>query len=108
MEQPTTSAQRADKPDDAMMFSLIEEQQRSGLTVKVFCGKQGITPHSFYYWMKKYRNRHPTAVDKKSRFTRLQLPDEAPGTLFCEVVTATGGRLRFYQPVPAAYLQSLL
>lgn len=34
---------------------LISRQKESGLTVKMFCGNEGITPSTFYYWQRKIR-----------------------------------------------------
>lgn len=108
MEQPSNNTQPQGKPEERTMFGLVEEQQKSGLTVKVFCQKHDIAPHTYYYWVKKYRNKHRMEANEKAAFTRLQLPGEVSGSLFCEIVTSSGGRLRFYQPVSATYLQSLL
>lgn len=96
------------KADEAMMFPLIEERRHSGLTVKDFCERKGIILHSYYYWDKKYRNKNKPAPDNSSPFTRLQIQEETARALFCELITPSGGKLRFYQSVPAVYLQSLL
>ena len=34
--------------------SLVEQQQQSGLTIKVFCRQQQINAHTFQYWRKKF------------------------------------------------------
>ncbi|TAN15270.1 MAG: hypothetical protein EPN37_09950 [Chitinophagaceae bacterium] len=110
MEQEPGSNQLSySKRDETTMFPLIEEQRKSGLTVKAFCETKGIAPHSYYYWNKKYWNNRKRTTSKRSSFTRLQIQEEAPADrLFCELITASGGKLRFYQSVPAVYLQSLL
>ncbi|MGH2645889.1 MAG: IS66 family insertion sequence element accessory protein TnpA [Chitinophagaceae bacterium] len=110
MEKEMTETQQSySKPDETRMFPLIEEQRQSGLTIKAFCQTKGIAPHSYYYWNKKYQNnRKKQTNNNKPSFTRLQILEEAPGRLFCELTTLSGGKLRFYQSVPAAYLQSLL
>jgi hypothetical protein len=109
MEQEPPNAQlNYSKPDEARMFPLIEEQRQSDLTVKTFCEKKGIAIHSYYYWNKKYRDKNKDASANRSPFTRLQLQEEAPGRLFCELTTPSGRRLRFYQPVSAVFLQSFL
>ena len=111
MEQELKEGQlNYSKPDEAQMFPLIEERRKSGLTVKIFCERKGIALHSFYYWNKKYQNkRKKLATDNKPAFTRLQIQEEASADrLFCELVTPSGRKLRFYQSVSAVYLQSLL
>lgn len=111
MEQEHGSGQlNYSKPGEAEMFVLIEEQRQSGLTIKAFCERKGIALHSFYYWNKKYQNkRKKRAIDNKSAFTRLQIQEETSSDrLFCELITPSGGKLRFYQSVSATYIQSLL
>lgn len=109
MEQESQSGQlNYSKPDKATMFALIEEQQQSGLTIKAFCEQKGIAPHSYYYWNKKYRDKKEPVSDNNPSFARLQVQEEMEGCLFCELTTPSGGKLRFYQSVPADYLQSLL
>lgn len=109
MDQSTRGNQFAlPRRDEQTMFGLIEEQKQSGLTVKAFCEEKHIPSHSFYYWNKKYRDKHNSVISNGTSFAMLDLQDEVPGKLFCELITPAGGRLKFYQPVSAALLQSLL
>lgn len=110
MEQEHGSGQlNYSKPGEAEMFVLIEEQRQSGLTIKAFCERKGIALHSFYYWNKKYRNKRKRTTGERSSFTRLQIQEETSSDrLFCELITPSGGKLRFYQSVSATYIQSLL
>jgi hypothetical protein len=93
--------------DRQTMFSLMEEQQRSGENIRSFCERLGISQSGYYYWLRKYRARvSPPSGD--SGFTLLQLQADLPNPLFCEVITGTGERVRFFQPVPASFLRSLI
>ena len=89
------------------MFALIEEQQRANMKVGPFCAQHQIVRSRYYYWLKKYRSRQPTQ-NSKSGFTLLKLESECANPLFCELVTPDGDRIRFFQPVGACYLKSLL
>ena len=89
------------------MFKLIRQQQDSQQSVRLFCAHHQITQGCYYYWLRKYRNS-PQEGDQPGGFTLVAADAAAPATLFCEWVRPDGGILRFYQPVPAGYLSSLL
>jgi hypothetical protein len=36
---------------------LLKRQKESGLTVRDFCANEGIIPSTFYYWLKKSREK---------------------------------------------------
>lgn len=88
------------------ILSLLAEHADSNLTVKEFLLGRGIKENTFYYWRKHYGEKKLRMVpEKKSGFAVLEVKSEAvPATdkLFAEV-----GRIRIYQPVPAAYLKAL-
>ena len=43
--------------------TLLDEQQRSGLSIQRFCQSEGITPPSFYSWRTKLRRGESSAPD---------------------------------------------
>ena len=43
--------------------ALLDEQPRSGLSVRHFCQSEGITPSSFYSWRTKLRRGESRAAD---------------------------------------------
>jgi len=79
----------------------VEEQERSGQSVRRYCQQRGLQEHSFYAWRKRVRREAPVtfALVETSR------PAAAIPTLI-EVVLATGERLRF--PCEAAALRVVL
>lgn len=93
--------------DKHAMFALIEEQQRAGDNVGTFCARHNISHSRFYYWLRKYRKVKPSPADKPG-FTLLKLQAESANPLFCELIAANGERIRFFQPVPANFLRSLI
>ncbi len=38
---------------------IVEEQRRSGLGVRAFCRKQGVSEHSFYAWRRRLHGTRP-------------------------------------------------
>ena len=77
--------------------NLLQEQSRSGQSIKSFCADRGIAEGTFHNW----RHKQSGQVDASSGFTRVQILPE-PG-LFAVV-----GGIKIYQPVSAAYLKELL
>jgi hypothetical protein len=109
MEQAAMGLVPQSKINEEMMASLMSQREQSGISVKEFCKSHQMTEAAYYYWRRKLVNKKDRGLKTEQAFTRLHLDSEAiPNGLFCEITTAAGGRLRFYQPVPASYLQSLL
>lgn len=94
--------------NEETMVSLISEREQSGICVKDFCKDHQLSEGTYYYWRKKLLNKSKSTPKNQQGFTMLELGNEGAGSLFCEMTTPSGGRLRFYQPVPASFLQSLL
>lgn len=82
----------------------VAEQARSGLSVKQYCKKQGLTECSFYAWRKRLRGPGPVRfalVDRGA--VRQELPTES-----LELVLVTGERLRIGAGVDATRLRTVL
>lgn len=88
------------------MFALIEKRKQMHISVRTFCAEHNISHSRFYYWLRKYRDR-PSDIPEPSGFTLLNIEPERSSP-FCELVTRGGSRLRFFQPVGAPFLKSLL
>ncbi|MGH7238843.1 MAG: IS66 family insertion sequence element accessory protein TnpA [Candidatus Saccharimonadales bacterium] len=108
MEQTTMGLVPQSKANEEAMFSLISQREQSGISVKDFCKNHQLSEGTYYYWRKKLLNKGQPKPKNQQGFTMLQLDVENPGSLFCEMTLPHGGRLRFYQPVSASFLQSLL
>src|SRR5438270_3959322 len=84
---------------------LIGQWQRSGLTVRAFCQRQGVAVASFYAWRRTLRQRNSSACPTRRPVTFLPVhvrPDgsdggDAPPPL--ELVLPNGRRLR----IPPGY-----
>jgi hypothetical protein len=73
------------------VFKLLEELEKNdNITAKDFCERHHIKHSSFYYWMKRYRNRDADRSMSKSFVplmvkTRPFLSSSGPACLFAEV-----------------------
>jgi hypothetical protein len=43
---------------DEMMFPIVEQWKKSGLSIKAFASSQGLNNFSFQYWCKKYKAKN--------------------------------------------------
>jgi hypothetical protein len=88
---------------DEEVLALLDEFDKSNLSVKEFCELSDISEATYYNWKNRFRK-----TDKKNDppgFATLHIAHEQiaePG-LFAEV-----NGIRLYQAVPAAYLKELL
>jgi len=44
--------------NEVLFEALLSRQQESGLSVRDFCSNEGLHPSTFYYWLKKHREKH--------------------------------------------------
>lgn len=89
---------------DEVWRERLAAQKQSGKSVKQFCGQQGLTEQSFYYWRK--RLQAPASM-------RFALVEAGPGQrstehTALELVLVTGERLRIGSGVDARTLQQVL
>ena len=89
------------------MLELIRRQQDTQQSVRLFCAYHQISQSCYYYWLRKYRSSQPQQ-SPGSGFTLVHSESGYPGSVFCEWISPEGGRLRFFQPVAASYLKSLM
>ena len=98
---------------------IIEQQKESGLSVKVFCSNQGITPSTFYYWQRKIRN-----VAGVNRFIPLvvkspllpintnkqeeSVPSQHGEDIFFEIIYRNGNKLRMRHDIDLERLRALI
>jgi transposase-like protein len=84
---------------------LLEEFERSKVSVKDFCKQHHISSGNFHKWKSRYRGR--TAGKKMSPgFTAIDIvrpPHDASQRLFAEVKG-----IKIYQPVDASFLKELM
>lgn len=85
---------------------LIKQYEASGLSVKQFCKKEGLSEAGFY----KLRNRYQNKIKSKQKpgFIPVAVTPAPTATtiktsLFCEVKG-----IKIYQPVSATFLKELI
>ena len=82
---------------------LILQQEKSGLSVRVFCQQHGVGEHCFYYWRRRLANSQPVrfALVETSAVGR-----QPPAPV--ELHLASGERLQIAAGVDAATLRTVL
>ena len=80
----------------------IAQQRKSGQSIRMFCGEQGLSEPAFYAWRKRLRSE-----SKLVRFALVETkPAEAETVPPIELILASGDRLRI--PGDAATLRLVL
>ena len=60
------------KLNQAKWYSLIEQYQSRGLSIREFCQTESINKHSFSYWLGKYRNQNRDETGGEEKFISIQ------------------------------------
>jgi transposase len=90
---------------------LIDQWQRSGLSVRAFCQRQHVTVPSFYAWRRTLRQRDGSACPVTPPITFLPVhvrPDDGEAPPPLELVLANGRRLRIPPGYDDTQLRQLL
>ncbi len=87
------------------ILNLLNEYDKSNLSVKAFCQGHNLSSGSFHNWKKKYSNRLSKSTAGPG-FTTLQI--KSPARVAEPALFAEAKGIRIYQPVSAAYLRELL
>ena len=104
---------------------LLSRYKESGLSVVEFCSNEGIHKSTFYYWLKKSRNKTkkpgtfiPLVVGERSQIPARQkdmTPDRInaaaknqPGDVLLELVYPNGTLLRLRKDIDIQLLQELI
>jgi Transposase len=85
---------------------LLQEHACQGQKSTTFCQQHGISHQTLYNWQKKYGYR-PV---KDTGFIPVTLagPVDTEPVVFCELTVAGQTTIRFFQPVDARYLRTLV
>lgn len=80
----------------------IAEQEQSGLPVREFCQRRGVSEQSFYTWRRRVREKEPV------RFALVETDRSKTASEPLELVLRSGERLRIGFGVDAATLRTVL
>ncbi len=81
--------------------------QSSDLSQVAYSKAHGLTFHKFNYWCRKFQQ--PAAESDTGGFVSVRVKESANASaIWLEVERADGSKIRFYQPVEAAFLKTLL
>ena len=95
---------------------LVQQCQRSGLSVRAFCDQQDLSEQSFYWWRRALAQRDAAASGPAAeatpaapRFVPVHVrPDEPLTADSVEVLLANGRRLRAGADIPPQRLAALV
>ena len=91
------------------MATHYQHWQASGLSQMAYSRAHGLTFHKFNYWCRKFQNTSAKPETGASGFVAVRVKEPAcSSVVWLEVEHQDGSRIRFYQPVEAAFLKSLL
>jgi hypothetical protein len=99
-----------DEQRQQQMYALVSAWQGSGLSQKVYCEQNAVPYHVFHYWYRRFRTRQAdTRGQGGDGFVRIAVSDPpASGSPWCELVLGEDKKLLFHQPLPVAFIKSLL
>src|SRR5262245_43150843 len=84
----------------------LQQWQKSGLSVRAFCARHGLSQPSFYAWRREIQQRDATAATSVP--VQLVRHEELPSVNRFEVVLASGRMLRVTPGFDPAALRQLL
>ena len=82
---------------------ILSEHKQSGLSVRAFCERRGVSEPSLYYWRKRLSERQPVRFALVETNVSRQ-PQKAP----VELLLSNGDRLQIATGVEAATLRTVL
>jgi transposase-like protein len=108
---------------EVLFQDLLKRQKESGLTVRDFCANEGIVPSTFYYWLKKCREKEAQpkvfipltlgeeqlSAHKKNHYLRSHLSaKQMESPVLLELVFPNGTVLKVRNQVDLPLLQRLV
>jgi len=87
---------------------LLEEYDRSGLTQKKFCKREGINYHTFVTWLGRRRHNGKDETSDAPHFQEIMLAPRSSGADLLEVALPGGETVRGYNAESVAKLVELL
>lgn len=103
-QQTTANGRSMVRRSEEEILKHLDEQEKSGYTVKEYCMISDINDATFYTWLKKYRNKPDE--DEVKGFAPIEvIPTfvHSKPQLFAEI-----GNIKLYKEVSAEYLKTLL
>jgi hypothetical protein len=109
MEQPKQDVRQRKLPLNRVdTFRLMEEFEKNDkLSAKRFCEQHSMANNTFYYWLKRYRERHSETAVSKGFIPLVVKTTSSYSTSGSSCLFAEVNGIRLYQAVPAEYLKTL-
>ncbi len=102
----TTTDKKYSRKSAAEIIRLLKDKQANNHSTSAFCTLHGISHQTFYNWEKKYGAQPSSAND----FIALPIApaDHLQQVPFCEILVSGKTTIRFFNPVEAKFLKSLI
>ncbi len=107
-----SNEQKSDTDQLQFWQMVIETWQSSGLSVRQFCAKEGLTEASFYFWRKKFAgdnkdaNNQSQIKSSQSEFIEVAIPQNNSAAI--ELVLTSGNTLKIPAGVDSGTLSMVL
>lgn len=92
------------------MLVLYKQWQQSGKSLKAFCQESMISPSTFHYWIKKFKDDHAAQASQSPGFMPLVLGGadvkDSRRALLC-IHLASGAYIEVYEAIDVEYLKRL-
>jgi transposase-like protein len=81
-------------------LNLIDEWEKSGLSIKIFCEQHQFSDSIFHSWLNKYR-RGKKSAKQQTAFVPLHMPSKSSAEVdtarsYAEIILASGTRIKLY------------
>ena len=106
-----SSEQKSESDQQQFWQMVLETFKSSGLSVRQFCQKEGLSEPSFYSWRKKLAQADDAETDKQeklssSAFIEVSIPKNNPAAL--ELVLNSGNTLRISSGADSTTLNDVI
>jgi hypothetical protein len=91
------------------MAAHYQHWQASGISQKAYSKANGLTFHKFNYWCRKFQQPASKPAAQTAGFVSVRVKEPVTSSaIWLEVERGDGSKIRFYQPVDAAFLKTIL
>lgn len=95
------------------MLQLYEEWESSGLSVKAYSTQKGISPSTFSYWVRKFKNEKPDTAKANgkqgfSQITAFEGQVFSGAKAVATIHFPSGTRLELFYPAGVDFIKALI
>jgi len=101
-----SNEQKSDTDQQQFWQMVLETFKGSGLSVRNFCKKEGLSEPAFYAWRKKLTKNDEPIDANSSAFIEVSIPKDSPAPL--ELVLSSGNTLKINSGTDSETLTNVL